>query len=176
MSDLILSEQDRNSENHLTDEGRQKVKDFLDVYSATSPSIVIKQVSERLGVSWVAAKRYVTEYLEEVRVGLVNKDGTLVLVQKRLYDVLRDIQDNPARYKFKDEMERIRFETELIDKILAYKKLENPINSLEDLKDANVLLQSLGERLGDYLNKKINGDRKMVEQKDANEPTTDWKR
>lgn len=153
----------------LKPEAQERMMFYVESYFNEHKRYDINVIAQEMGVHYNTAKGYVKKHCEQVRQGLLEKEDDIALIQRRLYDVLCEVRNNPSKYGFtdKDEKERVRFEMELVDRILMYKKLDNPIESLEDVKAAALVVNSMGTRIADYLNERLN--RKPIEQ-DA-EPT-----
>jgi hypothetical protein len=171
-SGLLITEQDYKFPNSLTDEAKEKIFTYIENYFESHRDFNMLAMSREVGVNDVTMSNYVKKYFERVRKNLLEQDDTITIIQKRLYDALWDVRTNSERYKFVDEKERIRFETELVDKILGYKKLENPVEDLQSAKDtanAAALIGVMGSRMADYLLNKLN--EKKIIQPDADNTT-----
>jgi hypothetical protein len=141
----------------LTDKARERVIFFIEQYFDQHKRYDINVISKEMNVHYNTAKKYVQEYCERVRQGLLEKEDDIALIQRRLYDVLYEVRNDPLKYGFdgKNERDKVRFELELVDRILAYKKLE-------DVKAASLVMNSMGTRIADYLNERLG--RKIIEQ------------
>lgn len=171
MDGLALTLSDKDVNGHLTEIGEQKIRTYVESYMNGRTRFRVSTVARNTGVHWSIAMQYIKEYIEHKREEIVESDGAILpLIKDKIYKILDEVEEKTESLDLEKRKEALSYQLELIDKIIQFKKLESPSLTLEDLKEQNILMSSIGERMGDYLVKKYSEESNVIEQ--SNESTT----
>jgi hypothetical protein len=186
MNDLAITGQKRIANNSFTDEGKADMFLFIEKYLTEHKVPNAVAMAREQGVGPVTMRKYIADYYEEKRQNIMSKDDLLVAIQEDLFWELQRLylDSDPKRMKdntelhnvkdtvegepeFKDKKELLKYKMEVVDRILYYKKLENRIDDMADVKAAAMVIDNMGERVMDSLLERIRQRRIDLEKRKA---------
>ena len=165
MSELSLTIEDRDASGHLTEVGEKKMREYVESYMTGRTRFRVSTVARNTNVSWPTAMQFIREYIERKREEMVESDGAVLpLIKDKMYKVLDEVEETTELLDLEKRKEALNYQLQLVDKIMQYKKLEAPSFTLDDLKEQNILMSDMGERMGEFLRRKFSIDAKIIEQ------------
>ena len=173
MSELALTIDDRDAQGHLTESGEKKMREYVQTYMTGRTRFRVSTVARNTNSSWPTAMQFIREYIEHKREEMVESDSAVLpLIKDKMYKILDEVEETTESLDLAKRKEALTYQLELVDKIMQYKKLESPSVTLEELKEANILMSSMGDRMADFLTKKFSTNRQVVEQSDGTDSTS----
>jgi hypothetical protein len=172
MDNLSLTVSDKDANGHLTEVGEQKMREYVESYMNGRTRFRVSTVARNTGVHWNTAMQYIKEYIEHKREEIVESDGAILpLIKDKMYKILDEVEEKTESLDLEKRKKALTYQLELVDRIMQYKKLEAPSVTLDDLKEQNVLMSSMGDRMADFLAKKFAMEGKVIEQSDGTKST-----
>jgi len=172
MDELALTIADKDAHGHLTELGEKKLKEYVSTYMTGRTRFRVSTVARNANVHWNTAMQYIREYIEQKREEMVESDGAVLpLIKDKMYKILDEVEEKTEMLDLEKRKEALSYQLELVDKIMQYKKLEAPSFTLDDLKEQNVLMSSMGERMAEFLAKKFSIEGKATEKTNGTDST-----